>query len=90
MDFIQEIGAIKNTGEVLDIMCGYGRHALELARRGVRVTAIDNLEDYIEEIKIKTSEQNLPINAIHSDILQVRLDEVYDAAICMGNSFAFF
>jgi len=90
VDFIQEIGAIKNTGKILDIMCGYGRHAFELAKRGLQVTAIDNLQDYIDEIKIKTSEQNLPINAIHSDILYARLNEIYDTAICMGNSFAFF
>ena len=90
VDFIQEMGAIQGSGKVLDVMCGYGRHSLELARRGIGVTAIDNLQDYIDEIKIKSSEQSLPVNAIQSDILQVKLHELYDAAICMGNSFAFF
>jgi len=90
VDFIQEIGAIKSTAKILDIMCGYGRHSLELARRGAQVTAIDNLQEYIDEIKIKASKQNLGIDAIQSDILHVTLDELYDVAICMGNSFAFF
>ncbi|HWI91927.1 MAG TPA: class I SAM-dependent methyltransferase [Flavisolibacter sp.] len=89
-DFIQEIASLKNGGKVLDIMCGYGRHALELGRRGVQVTAIDNLRDYIDEIKEKAKEKSLPISAIQEDILYAKLDEVYDAAICMGNSFAFF
>jgi SAM-dependent methyltransferase len=90
VDFIQEMIAIKNGAKVLDIMCGYGRHALELGKRGVQVTAIDNLQEYIDEIKIKASEQNLPVNAIVSDVLHVKLNNIYDAAICMGNSFAFF
>ena len=37
--------------KVLDLMCGYGRHAIALAKKGIEVTAIDNLEEYINEIK---------------------------------------
>lgn len=90
VDFIQEMGSLKKSGKVLDIMCGYGRHALELGRRGVQVTAIDNLQAYVDEIKTKASEENLPVKALPADILQAQLNDVYDAAICMGNSFAFF
>jgi SAM-dependent methyltransferase len=90
VDFIQEMGSLKNESKVLDIMCGYGRHALELGRRGTRVTAIDNLQDYIDEIKTKAKDQNLPVSVIQEDILHAQLNDVYDAAICMGNSFAFF
>ncbi|HNQ88928.1 MAG TPA: class I SAM-dependent methyltransferase [Verrucomicrobiota bacterium] len=40
-DFIEsEIGADKNV-RILDIGCGTGRHAIELARRGYQVTGID-------------------------------------------------
>jgi len=90
VDFIQEVAALKKRSKVLDIMCGYGRHALELARREVSVTAIDNLQAYIDEIKTKAEEENLSVNAFHADVLHANLDEVYDAIICMGNSFAFF
>ncbi|HOY60641.1 MAG TPA: class I SAM-dependent methyltransferase [Verrucomicrobiota bacterium] len=41
VDFIEtEIGADK-TVRILDIGCGTGRHAIELARRGYQVTGID-------------------------------------------------
>lgn len=90
VDFIYEVAALKNGSKVLDIMCGYGRHALELARRGTQVTSIDNLQDYIDEIKTKTLEENLSVHAFQADVLNVNLDEVYDSVICMGNSFAFF
>jgi SAM-dependent methyltransferase len=90
VDFIQEIATLKSDSKVLDIMCGYGRHTLELGRRGISITAVDNLNDYIDEIKEKASEQNLPVDAVTADVLHVNLNEAYDAAICMGNSFAFF
>lgn len=91
VDFIQEIALLNDADkEVIDFMCGYGRHTLELARRGIKVTAIDNLADYIEEVKIKAEEELLPVSTIHASILDVTLKTNFDAAICMGNSFAFF
>ena len=89
-DFVVEIASLKKGDKVLDIMCGYGRHAIELAKRGFDVTAVDNLNDYIKEIENTASEQLLPIKPILAGALQVNLSGLYNAAICMGNSFAFF
>ena len=75
---------------VLDIMCGYGRHSLELARRGMQVTAVDNLPDYIHEIKEKAQAENLSIECICADVLEMQIDKQYDAVLCMGNSLQFF
>jgi cyclopropane fatty-acyl-phospholipid synthase-like methyltransferase len=90
VDFIQELAGLNEGSKALDLMCGYGRHALELGRRGVRVTAIDNLEEYVEEIQLKAAEQGLAVEATTADVLNMSLNEMYDAAVCMGNSFAFF
>lgn len=90
VDFVLEIAALKKGDKVLDMMCGYGRHTLELGRREMKVTAVDNLNAYIEEINAKANEQNLAVHAIEADILHTKLNGIYDAAICMGNSFAFF
>jgi 2-polyprenyl-3-methyl-5-hydroxy-6-metoxy-1,4-benzoquinol methylase len=89
-DFIQEISKLKEGDRVLDLMCGYGRHALELGRRGFAVTAIDNLGEYVDEIRMKAAEEGLAVDAIEQDVLYATLAGVYDAVICMGNSFAFF
>jgi SAM-dependent methyltransferase len=71
-------------------MCGYGRHALELAKRGFDVTAIDNLAAYITEVKSAAEEMALPVEAFTASALDIELYHQYKAAICMGNSFAFF
>jgi 2-polyprenyl-3-methyl-5-hydroxy-6-metoxy-1,4-benzoquinol methylase len=89
-DFIEEVAHLKNKDNVLDIMCGYGRHSLELARRGYNVSALDNSREYIDEIKIKTSQEKLSVDAVHKDVSETTFPGQYDAVICMGNSFAFF
>lgn len=89
-DFIEEITGIKPGENVLDIMCGYGRHALQLGRRGYRVFAFDNVPDYVAEINLAAEKEALDVKAIKAGALEVELPETYKAAILMGNSFAFF
>jgi cyclopropane fatty-acyl-phospholipid synthase-like methyltransferase len=90
VDFIMEDAQLNQKSSVLDLMCGHGRHALELAKRGVQVTAIDNLADYITEIREKAANENLAIEAIQADVLDLNPGKQYDAVMCMGNSFQFF
>jgi SAM-dependent methyltransferase len=90
VDFIMETAGLQPGDKVLDIMCGYGRHSIELGKRGIDVTSIDNLNEYIEEIKANAHQHNLPVRGIKAGILEVELQENYDAIICMGNSFSFF
>ncbi|MFL5788806.1 MAG: class I SAM-dependent methyltransferase [Flavisolibacter sp.] len=90
-DFIEEAGNLQKGNSVLDIMCGYGRHSLELAKRGYSVTAVDNLSDYTEEISRNAAEAGLNnVQAVASDVLGIQLNEQYNCVICMGNSFSFF
>src|SRR6187402_438101 len=89
-DFIEEIAHLSKPGQVLDVMCGYGRHALALSRRGHNVTAIDNSKEYISEIEITAQEEKLPLITIQQDISQTTFSGPYDLVLCMGNSFAFF
>lgn len=90
IDFIQEVSSLEKGAKVLDLMCGYGRHALRLAERGMKVTAVDNLPDYVDEIKQKAQQLAVAVQAIQAGALHVKLDDIYEAVICMGNSFAFF
>lgn len=90
VDFIQEIGGLKKGDHILDLMCGYGRHALELGRRGYQVTAIDNSKEYIAEIREKAENENVPVTAFEGDISQITYPDGAHMIINMGNSFAFF
>lgn len=76
--------------KVLDMMCGYGRHAIALAEKGMDVTAVDNLEEYVSEIKNTVAEKSLRVKAIKADIVKYVPEEQFELVICMGNSLNFF
>jgi 2-polyprenyl-3-methyl-5-hydroxy-6-metoxy-1,4-benzoquinol methylase len=89
-DFIEEIAKLHASSKVLDIMCGYGRHSIELAGRGHEVTAIDYLADYIQEIETVANNQNLKVNARVEDVSQSSgFGGPFDAAVCMGNCISY-
>ncbi len=90
VDYLVNEGGLKPGSKVLDLMCGYGRHALSLARQGISVTAVDNLADYINEIKEIAGKEKLPVTALLQDVMQFQSEDQYDLIICMGNSMSFF
>ena len=78
---------------LLDIFCGYGRHALPLARMGARVTGVDISAEYVSSLR--TEAGKLPLTVVQGDFLQLTDEELgreqaFDAAYCLGNSFSFF
>ena len=75
---------------ILDIPCGFGRHAVELARRGFEVTGVDISETFITTLQQKTKDEKLNIHPVHTDVLRFKTEDQFSAAICMGNSFGYF
>lgn len=76
---------------MLDVMAGYGRHALPLADLGIAMTCIDLSKEYCDELEKISRQENLPVNVICEDILAASFKEKsFDAAYCVGNSFSFF
>ena len=78
---------------LLDIFCGYGRHALPLAQMGARVTGVDISAEYVSSLQVEADK--LPLTVVQGDFLQLSNGELgneqdFDAAYCLGNSFSFF
>lgn len=96
--FILSYFSLKPGDKVLDLMCGYGRHSIALAEKGIEVTAIDNLLAYTNEIEKTAREKYLPVKVITGSVLQleekvkaeVESKSGFDLTICMGNSLNFF
>jgi cyclopropane fatty-acyl-phospholipid synthase-like methyltransferase len=89
-DFMLQYFGLTPASKVLDIMCGYGRHAIALAKKNIKVTAVDNLPAYIDELNKTARTENLPVTAVMADVLDYAIDGHYDLALCMGNSLNFF
>jgi SAM-dependent methyltransferase len=89
-NYIPEECGLQPGDKVLDLMCGYGRNTLGLARKGFTITAIDNCKEYIAEINETVAAENLPVTCLEADVLEANYATTFDAAICLGNSFSFF
>ena len=76
---------------VLDLCCGYGRHALRLAQRGYQVTGLDRDEAAISEAKRRAEEAGQEVSYIVGDMLQTEeIAGEFDAVINMWQSFSYF
>jgi len=81
---------IPNRAAVLDVGCGPGRHALEFAKRGYRVTGIDTIAPYLQEAKAKAAERKLDVEFVQADMREFRREGAFDAAINMLTAFGYF
>ncbi|WP_066298667.1 class I SAM-dependent methyltransferase [Bacillus sp. FJAT-29937] len=74
--------------KLLDIAAGAGNQAIELAKAGYHVTAVDLDEKMVEKIKKKRMDHNLNLSALKLDMRNIDHfhDQSFDAAICIGNS----
>jgi len=79
---IAELG-IEPGARILDIGCGTGRHAIELARRGYLVTGIDISEGMLREAARSAKEAGVTVELIQADASRFSPDKVFDAAICL-------
>jgi len=82
-DFIEEeIGHDKKTA-ILDIGCGTGRHAIELARRGYTITGIDLSESQLARAREKAAKEDLAIDFQKHDARDLPFEEEFDLAIML-------
>lgn len=73
----------KSVKTVLDLGCGTGGHALILAKRGYKVTGIDQSGDMLKAAKKKASNAGLKIDFHRSSIQDFKLNKTFDAVISM-------
>jgi 2-polyprenyl-3-methyl-5-hydroxy-6-metoxy-1,4-benzoquinol methylase len=83
VDFLLEVLELAPGTSILDKGCGTGRHAIELAKRGYRVTGVDISSGMLAEAEKSAREANVIIEWIRSDATQFRATRQFDAAICL-------
>jgi 2-polyprenyl-3-methyl-5-hydroxy-6-metoxy-1,4-benzoquinol methylase len=85
-DFIEKEIDFNKSLKIIDIGCGTGRHSIELAKRGYKVTGIDLSESLLKRAKEKAKAQNLQIDFQKHDARKLPFKNEYDLAImfCEG------
>jgi ubiquinone/menaquinone biosynthesis C-methylase UbiE len=78
-------------GAVLDVPCGFGRHAVPLARAGYRVTGVDRSEPLLAEARRRAPDDGGPtLTLVRADYRELPLaDETFDAALNLFSSLGY-
>ncbi len=76
--------------QLLDVGCGYGRHAMELAARGFHVVGLDLSTPLLVRGGEEAHRRNLTINFVRGDMRELDFDSQFDGAYCLFSTFGYF
>jgi SAM-dependent methyltransferase len=85
VDFIVDFLELAGGESILDLACGYGRHANELARRGFSVTGVDITPIFVERATHDAERDHLNAKFICADILDIKLQQQFDVVLNMAD-----
>lgn len=88
--FVIESLAAEPGAQILDIGCGYGRHAMELAARGFHVVGLDSSLPLLLRGADEAQRRGLNINFVHGDMRELTFDSQFDGAYCLFSTFGYF
>jgi SAM-dependent methyltransferase len=67
-DGVLKLLSLKPGARILDLCCGPGRHAVEMARRGYKVTGADRNKAYLERARKSAKGLGLEIEFVEEDM----------------------
>jgi SAM-dependent methyltransferase len=88
--FILDSLDLPSGAAVLDVGCGSGRHAMELAAKGYKVTGIDLSLPLLIRAADSARRAGVNVNFVHGDMREMTFDAEFDGAYSMFTSFGYF
>jgi SAM-dependent methyltransferase len=83
VDFLLEELLVPPGGTVLDVGCGTGRHAVELAKRGYVVTGLDLSSEMLSRAADRAEREHVHVEWVRSNATRFTFPGKYDAAVCL-------
>ncbi len=83
VNFLLEELNLAPGASVLDVGCGTGRHAIELAKRGYRVTGLDLSAGMLARAVEKARDAGVHVEWMRANATEFSFPGKYDAAICL-------
>ena len=68
-------------GPILDLGCGTGRIALDLAQRRFEVTGVDSDAELVDALRARAQERGLHVDAVAADARSFELDTAFALAV---------
>ncbi|HLK36237.1 MAG TPA: methyltransferase domain-containing protein [Polyangiaceae bacterium] len=88
--FMEDALGIERGGALLDLACGTGRHAIELARRGYEVVGFDLSLAMLARAGEEAQDRGTKINFVQGDMREMAFEEQFDGVYSWNTSFGYF
>src|SRR5262249_49598256 len=88
-DFLEQHLGVSPGARLLDVPCGDGRLAFDLARRGYRLTGVDISEEFLAAAQEEGRSRGLEVELRRGDMRDLPWAAEFDGAFCGGSSFWF-
>jgi len=89
-NFIEESLGCEAGATILDLACGTGRHAVELASRGYQVVGFDLSLSMLARASDEAQDRTQKINFVQGDMREMTFEETFDGVFSWNTSFGFF
>jgi SAM-dependent methyltransferase len=76
--------------KILDLACGFGRHANRLAALGHSMTGVDYTPGFLEIARQKAAEMGVEVDYRQGDMRQLEFREEFDRVLLLFTSFGYF
>jgi SAM-dependent methyltransferase len=90
IDQLEALLRLQPPARILDLPCGQGRHAIELARRGYDVTGVDLSPYMLGVAKSRAAAGGIRVRWRLGDMRQPIAGETFDLVINLFTSFGYF
>ncbi|MFO0576986.1 MAG: class I SAM-dependent methyltransferase [Polyangia bacterium] len=88
--FLLEALQLPQGGRVLDIGCGYGRHAMEIAARGYKTVGLDLSLPLLIRATDAARRVGVNVDFVHGDMRDMTFDGEFDGAYSFFTTFGYF
>jgi SAM-dependent methyltransferase len=90
IDFIVGALGVVPGARVLDLACGFGRHAVGMAQRGFRMTGVDFNPRYLEIGAENANAAGVTVEWLAADMRSLAFPEPFDAGYSFFTSFGYY
>jgi SAM-dependent methyltransferase len=90
VDFLVQQLCMQPPMHILDLACGFGRHANRLAARGYQVTGIDRSDDFLEMARREAAGLGLQVDYRPGDMRSLDCQACFDHALLLFTAFGYF
>lgn len=86
---LQQICPLAVGASILDLGCGHGRHSVELAKLGFRVTGLDQSKLFLDKARARAEQSKALVEWVHGCYLDLSWKNRFDLVISMYHSFGY-